>query len=516
MDNRNLVELLKSRSEKHPDQVAIIEKNHSVTYFELYRRVQTTSDFLVSKGLKPGDRLLVFIPMSIRLYEILLAIFYSGMTAVFADAWTTKHRLSELTIFLKPTVFWGIPKAHLLRLINSDIRHIPFHFFPGSGTSTNKLNSVMKPPEEQIPALITLTSGSTGFPKAAKRTHEFLLSQHEVLKKLLALSEGDIDMPTLPVFVLNNLACGITTLLPDMNLLKPEQTNPKRILNQWETYKPNSVTGSPIFFHLISDYILLQKIRSFLPSKIFVGGAPVFPSLARKLKKSFPHSEISIVYGSTEAEPISEIFIDEFLSKSNIINPQGLCVGKPVNEIDVLILPISDLPIQVELEEILVSLQLPPKEIGEIVVKGQHVLTAYVNQPEEELKSKIKTQTAIWHRTGDAGLMDSDGNLWLVGRTSSLIKYADKILFPFPIEIMLSEMEEIKISTVVSFGNKLWIVCELHPSANFDMIKPKIESLISGYLPTKPEIIHIQKMPVDPRHNSKIDSAKLVEILKKL
>ena len=72
-----------------PDRVAIIHRGHSVTYAELARRVQARATSLKRHGIGSGDRILVFVPMSIPLYEILLAVFSVGAAAVFMDAWAT-------------------------------------------------------------------------------------------------------------------------------------------------------------------------------------------------------------------------------------------------------------------------------------------------------------------------------------------------------------------------------------------------------------------------------------------
>ena len=87
-------------------------------------------------------------------------------------------------------------------------------------------------------------------------------------------------MATLPIFVLNNLACGLTTLIPDFDPRSPDKLNPEKILSEINQYKITTTAGSPIIYEKLADYVLgkNQTIKSI--KKLFVGGAPVFPELA--------------------------------------------------------------------------------------------------------------------------------------------------------------------------------------------------------------------------------------------
>ena len=78
----------------------------------------------------------------------------------------------------------------------------------------------------ETPALVTFTSGSTGAPKAAVRTHGFLLEQHRVLAESLRLTPDDLDLTTLPIFVLANLGSGVCSLIPDADLRHPGAIEP--------------------------------------------------------------------------------------------------------------------------------------------------------------------------------------------------------------------------------------------------------------------------------------------------
>src|SRR5262249_50745316 len=159
-----------------------------------------------------------FIPMSIELYVALLAVLHAGATAVFVDAWAGRARIDAAVRAARPRALIGVPRAQLLRLTSPGIRAIPIRLVALPSLARYERDREVFAParvEPDDPALVTFTTGSTGRPRATARSHGFLWAQHQALTEHLRLREDDIDMPTLPVFVLHNLALGITSVLPD-------------------------------------------------------------------------------------------------------------------------------------------------------------------------------------------------------------------------------------------------------------------------------------------------------------
>ena len=139
------------------------------------------------------------------------------------------------------------------------------------------------PAAAATPALITFTSGSTGTPKAALRTHGFLLAQQRVLAETLELTPGDIDLATLPIFVLANLAAGVTSITPNANLRRPGAIDPGPVLAQIRRFRPNRASGSPAFFERLADGARTANCSLDSFERIYTGGAPVFPGLLDRI-----------------------------------------------------------------------------------------------------------------------------------------------------------------------------------------------------------------------------------------
>ncbi|MDB5036348.1 MAG: hypothetical protein JWQ98_3589 [Chlorobi bacterium] len=511
----NIIGIFIANAERFPEKPAIIDGDRAITYGELLRDVRNAARYLAERGIGKGDPMLIFVPMSIDLYTILLAAFHIGAVGLFVDAWSDRRRLAAACRMLPPRAFVGVPKAHLLRLLSPGIRAIPIKLFAGAGRWRARGKGAIAPPaavQPDDPALVTMTTGSTGMPKGARRTHRFLVAQHDALVRSLGSSAGDIDMPLLPVFVLSNLALGATTVIPPVDPRNVESFDPSSVVDVIRRAGVTSTSGSPAFYDLLAAYCAGRDIA--LPSlrTLALGGAPVFPRLASSLVAAFPDVAIMIVYGSTEAEPISTITAGELIRDPAGIARRGLPVGNPTPDIEVMILPIRDEIVAGDRAE-LDGMRLPAEEIGEICVAGEHVLKEYYGDAAVWRKNKIFVGDEIWHRTGDAGYLDAGGRLYLAGRVRQSFIHGGERIFVFPIEERLLEMEGIAAGTIMKIGERLVVAVEPLPGAARTVAE--IETMIAEAGIPCDAVMAVSAIPRDPRHRSKIDYDRLRDLLEK-
>lgn len=497
--NVNIVRILESNAEQFPQKIAIIHGDQQITYGELLRNVQRRAAWFVQQGIGKGDGALIVVPMSISLYEILIALFQIGAVAVFVDAWADRKRLELAREAFPIKAFIGVGKAHWVRFISSALRSIPIRLkaeLPrGWEESISEFATVL--PDD--PALVTFTTGSTGAPKGANRTHGFLLAQHDALLQHLHPTADDVDMATLPIFPLSNLAVGGTTLLPEIDFRNVADFDPALVAEQIARHGVTTSAGSPAFFMPLAEYLLRESIS--LPSlrNLFIGGAPVFPRTARLLRRAFPDAHISVLYGSTEAEPISVIDAEQFIAQAEMPGAIGLPVGRPVESIHLRILPI-DTGDGIGGEE---------KDAGEICVTGEHVLKSYMGDPEAWREKFITLDGHRWLRTGDAGRIDEEGRLWLLGRARNSWLRNGRRIFTLPIEIILQEIEGVTIGTALKVENETVIFAETEHTNH--EVEERIGKALAGNGITFDRIVQMRTIPRDPRHASKIHYERLAE-----
>jgi acyl-CoA synthetase (AMP-forming)/AMP-acid ligase II len=509
----NLVSHLADHVRERPHQPAIIAARSSLTFEELDIASRQGAALLQRDGVRAGDPVLIFEPVSPELYVALLAVFRLGATAMFLDPSAGRDHLESCCSIQPPRALLARDKAHLLRLRSAAMRRVPLKYrigWPVPGARRWQARESLPPLAEDVvcgaetPALLTFTSGSTGQPKAAVRTHGFLLAQHAVLARSIHLAPGEVDLATLPVFVLANLASGLTTVLPDADLRRPGHIKPEPVLRQIMQHGVTRCAASPAFFER-----LLSGNRAALAGmkKLYTGGAPVFPRLMDALREACPQAEIHAVYGSTEAEPIAHLEARGVTAEDRavMLSGGGLPAGRAVPEIRLRILRAEwGRPIEPLSAEELNARTLPAGEEGEIVVAGPHVLSGYLHGRGDE-ETKFRAGGEVWHRTGDAGYLDFGGRLWLLGRCSAKITDVHGTLWPFAVETVAMNCPSVRRAALVAEQGRRLLVIEA------DAVPDELRAALDwAHLD---EIRPLPHLPVDRRHNAKIDYPALRKLL---
>lgn len=507
----NITSVFFEQAERAPEAIALIDRdNTKISYGKLADSVKATAGYLQKQGIHRGDRVLIFVPMSIDLYRNVLALFYLGATVVFLDEWVNQKRLALCCELVSCKAMIGSRKALALTWFLKPLRNLAIRLNTTYSSRTSEAYPFSVDPEET--ALITFTTGSTGIPKAADRSHAFLQAQFDALKTEINPQPGEVAMPILPIVLLINLGAGVTSVIADFPARKPEKMVPKKIMDQLIRHQVQRITSSPYVVDRLAKHILERGIQLETVRQVFTGGAPVFPNMAQNLRKGFPQAEVYIVFGSTEAEPISKAAAQKVMARH--LTGKGLYVGEIHEGCKLSIIPISPEPISARSLPEWNEMSLAEGETGEIVVAGNHVLKRYIDNPQAWKENKIIVAGEIWHRTGDAGFLAKDGHLYLTGRTKQMIYRNGNWIAPFMWEEQLEQLEGVSMGTILEKNGELVIVLETK-AADVRNLKDLagqaplmgLAALGAYRLATLPHI------PRDPRHNSKIDYGKLMEMI---
>jgi len=512
----NVVELLAAQAEQRGEQVAIRQGRKSITFQALNEQSSRGSGLLQSLGFEAGDVVLIFVPMSIELYCILLSLWRLGLTAMFIDPSADARTMEACCQRAKPKGIIATPLAQLLRLKTPALRKVQpalttgWFPFVRRWSSRSKSASTTMPVacSPETPALITFTSGSTGQPKGTVRTHGFLLAQKRVLEETLHLQPGESDLATLPIFALINLACGVTTIIPRGSLKRPAQVSAGPILDDCARYSPATTVASPAFFARLLRHPSRAQLGCL--SALYTGGAPVFPDFMQKLAAELPRTRIIVVYGSTEAEPIAEL-CSVNISDNDYRRMEaggGLLAGTVVEAIDCRIITEQwGRELGTLGAEAFVELTKSRGEVGEIVVHGEHVLTGYLDGIGDAV-NKFSVEGEIWHRTGDLGSFDEQGRLWLFGRCSAAIHDDLGTAYPFALETAARQFQGITAAAFCQLAKERVLVVET------DLDHAATSNLLTSLI----DHFHIDRLviaaiPMDKRHNAKVNYPELLRQL---
>ena len=518
----NLLERLLERVGETPDATAMISQSgERVSFADLERRSAGLAALLLERGVQRGDAVLVLVPMSVELYVTLAAVFRLGAVVMILDPAAGLAHIGRCCALNPPKALVGVPLAHLLGLLSPSVRRIPIRlcargWFPGtiplSAATRLEGRAGLESLSPDAPALLTFTSGTSGTPKAALRSHGLLLSQLAALETLLGARPHDVDLATLPIVALANLATGVTTAIPAVSLRRPATVKAAPILAQITAQRITRTAASPALLERLADAALAR--HETLPglTRIFSGGGPVFPRVLEKLAIVAPNARLVSVYGSTEAEPIAHIAFDELQpgDLEAMRGGRGLLVGAPVPEIELRILPNrSGQALSFSSSADLDASSLEPELIGEIVVSGPHVLPGYLHgRGDEETKFRVSGQ--VWHRTGDAGHLDAHGRLWLAGRADAKITDARGELYPFSVECAATEFPGVRRCALLQYRDQR-VLCVEWTCAGGDE-SALLERLRWAQVDA---VRSVPSLPMDARHNAKVDLKRLRGLLER-
>ena len=494
----NLANKLVQQNEKIPNKICIIQNNKKITFNDLYNKVSNFKRYLEERGIKKNQKILILVPMSIDLYVSLFALWSIGAIPCFMDAGFIRSGLLK-NEFNEINGIIGITKYIIYSNINSNLRNLKLKINVNKidkYTSSNFLK--IEELENNFSAIYTYTSGTTGKPKIASRTHEFLNIQGEILFENIDYDKNDIELSTMPIFTLSNINAGITTVIADGNFSNFSKSKPEKLINQIKKEKITRIMAAPGILNVVLRYCLNHNISFDSVTKIMTGGGAVFLDLIKKIKIVFPNSQIISAYGSTEAEPISKLDVTNLSNdyiekiKSGYGIPAGKIIG--VEDCKIISTTINELGniTKKQFEE------MQTDSVGEIVVTGRNVLKGYVNGIGDKV-NKFSVDGVKYHRTGDMGIFDENGELWLRGRKKEPF---------FNIESAIHANFNIERTAVFEENGKIILVLEKSCNLSKNDILSKITFARID------EIKFVKRIPTDKRHNSKVDYNELKKILK--
>lgn len=306
-------------------------------------------------------------------------------------------------------------------------------------------------------AEISYTSGTTGFSKGVMLSHNSLMANLRFAQENMPLNAGDRIVSFLPLA--HSYGCAFEFLFPvslgcHITFLT-KTPSPQIIMQAFKEIKPNLILSVPLVVEKIYkkqilpvigkqpvktlikipgiNQLILKKIKKKLVGvfggefrELVIGGAAFNPDAEKFFRKiGFP---FTIGYGMTECGPL--------ISYSSWKDIKLTSAGKLVDTLE----------LKIDSED-------PYNEVGEIMVRGENVMEGYYKN-EEQTKKTIDEEG--WLHTGDLGVTDNNNNIFIKGRSKSLILGpSGQNIYPEEIEARLNNMYLIQESVVVDKEERL-------------------------------------------------------------
>ncbi len=424
---------------KNPEQIAIVDEKISFTYHELYVKKKEFVQYL-SKDLniEGGERIAVFLPNSVGFVFSFFAIVEIG--AIFMP----------LNIHLKDgELQYYVDKYHITSVITNSSLHprwnlISHNLQDGRLVIIDELKineqynidaisemddcDVSGKMCSDTEALYLSTSGSTGTPKIVPRTHANMIAGAKNVAEALGVTRKDKFLSVVPFFHANGFAnCMFLPLMKGATIVLMEQFSARKMLRTLREEGITIIIGSPFIFSTITE--ITEAVFSCSSVRLCLStGASMLESIREDFYCKFGF-KIKQLYGSSETGTIS--------IQSGDLPEDEKSLGKPIKTVDVKIINKD-------------GKVLPSHESGEIIVRSPAMTKGYVG--ESQLNKDVFHDG--YFRTGDIGMFDEKGRLYISGRKKRVINAAGVKIDPVEIENVLLSFHKIKEAFVVGVKNK--------------------------------------------------------------
>jgi acyl-CoA synthetase (AMP-forming)/AMP-acid ligase II len=538
-DNANIARHLGLMARQRPQMAAIkVPRGRTssgdidyltLSFAELDVEVAAWADRLTRAGVRQGDRTLVMVRQGLPLIASVFAMFRIGAVPVVIDPGMGLKTFLACVERSEPRALVGIPLARLIsRVFRTAFTTVRVRV-AASGALTARLATGGGKPSAQpgiagpdcwaapanALAAILFTSGSTGAPKGVCYEHGMFEAQVRLIKNAYGIQPGEIDLPLLPIFALFNPALGMTTIVPEIDPRRPAALHPAKLVQAIQQERVTNSFGSPTLWRKIGAHCREKQIELPTLRRVLCAGAAVPADLWRNSRAWMPRGQLHSPYGATEALPVASVSAEEIDHSSF----RGACVGKPMREIEVKIVRITDSAVT-SLAEVP---ELGAGEVGEIIVRGPVVTTRYDALPEATARAKIPGDASagggVWHRMGDCGYFDVAGRLWFCGRKAERVETLRGTLHTEPCEQVFRQHPRVKRCALIGVGDRgrqraaIVVEAKVDESAQCRAFARELRALALQHAHTAEiKIFYFcEKFPVDVRHNAKVHRLTLAK-----
>jgi acyl-CoA synthetase (AMP-forming)/AMP-acid ligase II len=502
------------------------------SYGQLSADAEAIAPGLRELGIAERTRTVFMAPPSYEACVAGVALTRVGATTLWIDPSVGYRNVGERLRRIEPEAFVGIALAHAGRVAFGWGARWPRKavvvgggLFPGARALRDLRRTPPREPAPpavapEDPVAVLYTTGSTGAAKPALYRHRDFAHVYRIAHASWRFAEHPgvpVDLAVFPAFAFIVLSAGGTAVVPPIDFRRegPADVDPAAMLQVINDCGVTSMFASPVILENLGRHARACGARMPSLRRVIGGGAPIVASTVQALGAMLPEgAEVAANYGATEALPSTEIGPAEILATAErTARGAGICVGRPFAGVAVRVVRPVDGDVGAGI------IELPPGVVGEIAIAGAHVSPEYLGDAANTRANKTRAADGtLWHRTGDAGYVDADGRLWCCGRLGQRVRTAAGDLHPLQCEPIFDAHPRVRRSGLVGVGPaglQLPVVCiELdEPAGRVERAHLRDDLLARAAAhPTTSairDVLFRNRLPVDPRHNSKIDRAAL-------
>lgn len=483
-----LHDILDAQARRAPERVAIRSGDVQWTYDQLRRLSLAYAQWLRRHHVGRGDRVLILAPHALETVATVYAASRLGAIYVVVGDELRPYVLAHILADCEPRlVLVDRDAAGMVKQLGAECVH-RFDEIPAATSAAWAGASCLS----VDPVSLIYTSGSTAMPKAVVSTHRQVLFAAEAIHAQLRYRRDDVVFCCLPLSFDYGLYQIFLACLAGAQLVLGEGSDGGPPLLR--RLSEHAVTVLPLVPSLAAILVLLVSRSGAPPASLRLvtnTGAALPDQVVDRLHTLVPGVAVVAMFGLTECKRVSIMQPEERLGRPG-------SVGRPLPDTEVFVVDDD-------------GRRLPAGEVGELVVRGPHVMAGYWRAPELTAAKFRRDQlgdTLLF--TGDYGRLDADGYLYFVGRRDELYKQGGFRISAVEVEAAAMDIRGVELAAVLpptdDRGAVLVVSGQLTETAVVTELAQRLEQ---ARLPSECHVMHA--LPLRP--NGKVDKRALAASL---
>jgi acyl-CoA synthetase (AMP-forming)/AMP-acid ligase II len=424
-----LGDILRRHAKVRGSKAAYVIGDDRVTYAAFHARSNQLARALARLGIGRGDRVAVMATNRVEYPIIYFAVLKLGAIVVPVSARYTAGEVAAVvghaeadTVLVAPE-FEQLVRAPRVIRIGRELDAL---------AAAEPMDDVTVVIDEHDPHVMLYTSGTTGQPKGTLLSHRSYWLQATTSHLQLGFREDDVGLSMFPMFHMGGWSLPLGFWHTGATVVIMPKAEPRAILDAIARERVTYLYAVPTVYASLLP--VLDPGRDDVSSVRLLGGgtAPMTAAQVHAIRDAFRCRDMVILYGSTEAGPVSVLRPSDVARKPET-------VGRPYLDVDVRLVDEA-------------GRDVPRGATGEIVARSEFTMRGYWRNPEET--ARIKRDG--WVHTGDLGTFDDEGFLSVVGRRKEVIRSAGESIFPAEIERVLLAHPDVHEASVVGIPDTHW------------------------------------------------------------
>ena len=487
LTKQSFKDFLANKVELYKDEIIISASDAQISWNQLDKMSDLIAEDLLSLGVKKGSHVGICGSNTINWIATFFAIQKLGAMAILvspllgaseiqflSNAGDITHLCYGLCVGLKDN-----PKEFLSEICNPEKSKISslYNIIDKVDIDNREVSTLARTAIDSIkveaddPSVMIFTSGSTGVPKGVLLSSYNMLSAAKCGAKTLALESDDIMCMVLPLFhIFGLVASMLVSMIENIKIVLPDKIKAEPIMDIIQKEKATILLSVPTLVLMMASSPEFNQEKVSSLRYVALGGAPVSEAQMLLLTNKFANSIFYIVYGLSEMSPVS------FTLKNDTLEHVTKSIGVPTYLVKVMI------------QDVASQKECPVNEVGEILVRGESLMSGYYKTPIEKQDFDEKG----WFHTGDLGYISEDGYLHFAGRKKEIIIRGGENILPGEIASAVTKLDYVAACQIVGIPDETWgenVGCALvlKPGSQFneDEFKEALKNeLSSNKIPT--------------------------------